>query len=86
MEVDFNNLRKQACFSYNELCRRLNNGIDSNPMGDTISIDVDDIETPMNNLRDALVTMICCSIPDDDNFKDVVDEVGIIEIFPPEEE
>ena len=43
MNVDFNNLRKQACLSYNRLCYKLNNEITGN-LADDIKKDMDELK------------------------------------------
>ena len=87
MAVDLNNLRKQAVYSYGSLCKKLNNAIEAGGIwSDRLVIDVDDIQSDMDDLRMHLVTLACCYLPDDDDFKEVIDEVGEIAAFNEEEE
>jgi len=75
VDVNINNLRKQAIYTYNRLCKTLNDNRDSD---DSIRIDCEDISQDMNDLRMCLVTLACTYNEGDENFKEVIDEVGEI--------
>lgn len=48
MNVDFNNLRRQACIAYDKLCEKLNQSIDDDGM---VSIGTNGIQDEMDELR-----------------------------------
>lgn len=62
MEVNFNNLRKQACIAYDKLCSRLNSEIDEDGY---IEIYASYIQGEMDTLRNMLV-LIAMSYEEND--------------------
>ena len=91
MTIDFNNVRKQAVFSYDNLCQKLNHArrksggdwIDNYGTLNTgdIVIDPDDIQKEMDNLRMLIGTIAMTYETDDEKFADVYSE-----IFPENED
>lgn len=90
MNVDFNNLRKQAAYSLDRLTRKLNDAIILNnqyavPNGTFhgqemnikgyVLIDADDIQKTMDNLRGEIAAICYTYEKDNKDFKDVFDEV-----------
>ena len=71
MNVDFNNLRKQACFAYDRLARKLNNSIEDGE----IRVDADYIQREMDDLRELVMAATCVYKKDDPEFKEVWNEV-----------
>lgn len=85
MNVNFNNLRKQAIYSYHRLCTTLNENTDKNGF---ISLDATDIQRDMDNLRSQLWGICCTYREGDDSFKELTEEIdakGEIANFNPEE-
>jgi len=70
MEVNFNNLRKQACLSLDRLTRKLNSNIDSDG---EINIEAVSIQKQMDDLRMMIVSIACVFQPNDPEFIDVYD-------------
>jgi len=87
MNVDFNNLRRQAVISYEKLAKMLNAtkasecdyGIFLYGSGrikkDTIVLDADDIQEIMDDLRMTIGAISACYDEKDDNFKNIFDEL-----------
>lgn len=90
MNVDFNNLRKQAAFSLDDLIKKLNGAIlkDSQyakpndvyhnqeiDIKGYVLIDRDDIQRDIDNLRSQVAAICYTYRKDDETFKDVMDEV-----------
>ncbi len=86
MNVDMNNLRKQAVFAYNSLCKKLNDARKENSWGSYIEIETDDIQRDMDDLRAMIGALAFCYIPDNKEFRNLSDEIGDVEIFNTEEE
>lgn len=82
MDVDFNNLRKQACFVYDRLARKLNNSIEDGE----IRVDADYIQREMDDLRQLVMAATCVYRKDDPDFKEVWEEVQPIAFFNQEED
>lgn len=83
MKINFNNVRKQAVFAYGRLVKELNHC--TNERGE-IELHADQIQEHMEDLRQTLGSIAFTYIPNDDDFKDLADEVGDIPIFHPEPE
>ena len=79
--VDINNLRIQAGHAYSRLITILNQHISEH---DEICIPVDKIQDHINDLGTMIATLACCSLKDDPNFKEVIDDIGEIPDFNPE--
>lgn len=90
MNVDFNNLRKQAAFSLDDLIKKLNGAIlkDSQyakpndvyhgqeiDIKGYVLIDKDDIQRIMDNLRGEVAAICFTYEKDNEGFKNVFDEV-----------
>ena len=79
MEVNFNNLRKQAIYSYEKLAEKLNYSIEewnkeTNEKG-IVHINANEIQEDMDDLRGMICAIASVYEPEDDNFKDVYSEV-----------
>jgi hypothetical protein len=87
MEVNFNNLRKQACIAYDGLCQQLNSAIDED--GD-IQISASEIQGCMDDLRMTIGSIAFCyeeGNPDMiDVWSDFYGEDGSMESFNPNAE
>lgn len=75
MDVNFNNLRKQALYSYDKLVNKLNDSISYEWNSKKIEIDPDDIQEDLDDLRMLLGSIAMVYEPNDENFKDVYSEV-----------
>lgn len=90
MNVDFNNLRKQAAYSLDDLTRKLNDAILKNSqyaipnavrhgqemdIKGYVLIDADDIQKDMDNLRSQVAAICFTYEKDNEGFKDVFEEV-----------
>ena len=82
MEVDFNNLRKQAAFAYDRLAKTLNNNIKVGCYGQKIiNVDAEEIETSMEDLRRNIIFICGTHEPGDEKFADVLSDMKDIEWF-----
>ncbi len=93
MTINYNNLRKQAIYSYESLVEKLNNSIikekqfaEPNDEGHCnikgyVLINANDIEKDINNLRRMIGAIAMTSVEGEDDFKDVYEE-----IFPNEDQ
>jgi hypothetical protein len=88
MNIDFNNLRKQACYAYDRLARTLNSKITKDDLGDTkddlgdfITVETDDIQKDMDELRQLIMFIACVYKDGDDEIKSVDEEVQPIAWF-----
>jgi len=86
MQVDMNNIRKQAVFAYNSLCKKLNDNRNDDGWGKFIRIDADEIQQDMDDLRSMIGALAFCYLPDNEEFRNLSDEIGDIEVFNIEEE
>jgi hypothetical protein len=97
MNVDFNNLRVQAVYSYDRLAKDLNaaiyRGEDEYIMwkgrlvnvANCVIIPAEDIKKEMDDLRSLIATIACVYEPGDDNFKMVKPDDQPMVVFAPEE-
>ncbi len=83
MTVNFNNLRKQACYAYDRLVDKLNSSIDN---GGQISISAEEIQEDMDDLRMMIMSIACVFEENSADFSDVSDQVGKIGRFNSEDE
>ncbi len=86
MNINFNNVRKQAMLSYDRLCEKLNShirkeGQDTTWLDDfgyikkgTIVIDSETLQKEMDNIRSLIGSIACTYDPDNEDFKDVYEE------------
>lgn len=95
MKVNFNNLRKQAMFSYERLCDKLNyaiiknddqyaepNGMDrSVNLKGYVLVDAEEIQKDMESLRSLIGSIAMTYEEGNEDFKDVYEEA-----FPEKEE
>ena len=82
MDVDFNSLRKQTCWAYDKLARRMNNAIED----EKVVIDVSDIQNVMDELRGLIMASAWVYDGDNKDFQCVGDDVGEVVWFNQEEE
>jgi hypothetical protein len=91
MKVNFNNVRKQALYRYDDLATRLNAAIikddeqwarpndihhgQSINLKGYVCIDAEDLDEVMNDLRMLLGTIASCYLEGDEDHKDVFSEV-----------
>lgn len=85
MQIDFNNVRRQACIAYDKLCKKLNSNTDKDGI---LELDVSDIQESMDELRYALVCVASSFLPGDEDIKNVYAELypegKQLEVFNPE--
>jgi hypothetical protein len=86
MDVDFNSLRKQTCWAYDKLARRMNNAIEDEYGTKKVVINVDDIQNVMDDLRGLIMASAWVYDKDNKDFQCVGDEVGDVVWFNSEEE
>lgn len=91
MTVNYNNLRKQALYSYSRLVDTLNNNLEEAQKESCeeewfYMLRVDDIQKDMDDLRSLLCTIACVYEPDDEEFADLSDICDSISVFNPEKE
>ena len=90
MEVNFNNLRKQACIAYDRLCRKINAAIDNSENDDELeSISTDYIQKEMDELRMMIGAIAMCYEEGNPDTADVYTELygdGSMESFNPNAE
>ena len=87
MKVNFNNLRKQAVFSYDRLVKKLNHKITNDNGEKFIIIDPDDIQEDLDDLRMQLMGITCVYEEGNEDFKDLTNELpNDISFFNEEEE
>ena len=79
MKVNFNNIRKQACYAYDNLANKLNNAIKEYEKEHLekgyLLIDCDEIEEEMNDLQMLIGTIAMCHNEDDPDMVDVFKEI-----------
>lgn len=78
MKVNFNNLRKQAIYACDRITEKLNRAIDKEG---TITIEAEDIQKEMDDLRMLIGSVACVFEENNEEFKDVYSEV-----FPEDKE
>jgi len=87
MKVNFNNLRKKACYSYDRLATKLNDALNSPPYEEgEMVVYTEDIQEEMDNLRELIMGIAMVYKEGDEDFKDVSDEVEPIAWFNKEED
>lgn len=74
MKVDFNNVRRQACLTYNNLVRKLNNNVRYG----TVTIESLDIQEELDDLRMQLGTIAACYHETDPDIKDSSLKEGLV--------
>jgi len=75
MKVDFNNVRRQACFAYDRLCQTLNNAVQ--PDG-SLDLSAEAIQEDMDDLRMTIGTIAMCYEEGDEDVKDVYPKEGML--------
>lgn len=85
MDVDFNSLRKQTCWAYDKLARRMNGAIEDEFGTKKVIIDVDDIQEVMDELRGLIMASAWIYDGDNKDFQIVGDKVGEIVWFNEDE-
>jgi len=73
MNINFNNVRRQACIAYDKLVDKLNTN-ETNDNG-TVIVDLKDIYEEMNDLRMMIGSIAMTYEEGDDKFKDVYEEL-----------
>lgn len=89
MKVNFNNLRKQAVYSYDRLVDKLNNSISEDDWGrKVVQIDPEDIQEDLDDLRRLILSIAMVYDEGNPDFKDVTEEMNIenVKFFNNEEE
>lgn len=86
MDVDFNGLRKQTCWAYDDLVKKLNGAIKDDYGTKVIEIDASEIQDIMDNLRGLIMTSAWIYKEGDPDIKTVGDEVGEVSWFNIEED
>lgn len=79
MEIDFNNVRLQACNAYDQLCKKLNDEVKNNPeLAERIQEDMDD-------LRMTIASIASSYLPNDPDVADVYADRRSLLCFSPEQ-
>jgi hypothetical protein len=98
MNVNFNNLRKQACYSHDRLVQTLNANIykgdeyihmpngNYRNLADCVIVDAEDIKKELDELRQLIATIASCYEPDDEKFAMVYPEDKPMVVFNDTEE
>lgn len=89
MKVNFNNLRKQAVYSYDRLVDKLNNSISEDDWGrKVVQIDPENIQEDLDDLRSLILSIAIVYEEGNPDFKDISEEINIenIKCFNEEEE
>lgn len=68
MKIDFNNVRRQACFAYDRLIKELN---ESDKYEGYLLVDPDRIEKILNDLRMTIGAIAMCHEPGSEDVQDV---------------
>lgn len=79
MKINFNNVRRNVCSSYNQLVDKLNAHITTCELnGEILSIPVDEIQADMDFIRQCIVA-IACSYDENnpEEFSDISDEINV---------
>lgn len=74
MKINFNNVRKQACYAYDRLVDTLNENRDEEDKN-TIVIDADDLYDVMNDLRMMIGSIAMTYEEDNAEFMDMYEEI-----------
>lgn len=72
MEVNFNNLRKQACKTYDRLVAKMNRDINTDGV---LELEVHNIQKEMDELGQLIGSIALCYQPNDPDIKDVFEEL-----------
>lgn len=72
MKIDFNNVRRQACFAYDNLVKELN---ESDPYEGYILVDPERIQKSLNDLRMTIDAIAMSYEEGDPDIKDVYSEI-----------
>ena len=87
MTVNFNNLRKQAVFSYDRLVKKLNQNIIDDYGDKVVRIDPEDIQEDLDDLRRLIMSIALVYDEGNPDFKDLDAEIpDDIACFNSEEE
>lgn len=87
MKVNFNNLRKKACYAYDSLARKLNESIDKDSDSyEDIQISSEDIQEEMDELRYLIMSIAMVYEEGNEDFKDILEDVEDITWFNQEDE
>jgi hypothetical protein len=86
MDIDFNNVRVQAIYSYNRLVEKFNKNIEDTIGGrKVLTIYADEITDDLNDLRADIGAIACTFKKDDPDFKCVYTDKIHMECFNEEE-
>ena len=83
MDIDFNHVRRLALDSYAALVKELNRHIDDDGIND---LQIEDISDILDDLRSALVGIICTFETGNEDFKVVLKDNEIVPIFNPKDD
>lgn len=90
MKIDFNNVRKQAIYAYEDLVEKLNEAIITDeqyarpsntyhkqemPIKGYVLVHIDDIRSALDELRGTIGSIAMTYRKDDESFKDVFQEI-----------
>ena len=74
MKINFNNVRKQACFAYDRLVETMNENRDEED-NDIIILSAEELYDVMNDLRMTIGTIAMTYEDDNEEFKDMFQEI-----------
>lgn len=83
MKVDFNNVRRKAIIAHNHLVHLLNDQLDESGK---VCVSREDLEKPLEQLRNALVVIALTHVEGDPEFQDVLGDCVVPEFAPEEDE
>lgn len=83
MKINFNNVRRQACFAHDKLVKKLNNATVTTT--GRIEISVSDLQEVMDDLRMMIGSIAMTYEEGNDDFKDLTNEVCPMEVFNDED-
>ena len=86
MQVNFNNVRKQAVSEYNTLVNKLNSALCEDTDMTRVVIPVDDLERVLSHLRSSIATIAMTVNPNDPEMQCVLEEGETLEIFNPNDD
>jgi hypothetical protein len=95
MNINFNNVRKQALFNYISLVEKLNNSLRKDYLEElssykskNVKIEAQDIEKDLENLRFDLIAICCTYDQENEDFKDLTEEIpsDVVSFNPDDDE
>jgi len=87
MKIDFNNVRRQACYSFDRLVKTLNQNLEKAANGhQVVRVYTDEIENELCDLGQLIGIIAATFDEGNPDMVDLYDEVGVRETFNPNPE